>query len=157
MAQASSKIQQLLSAGAVVVSLLFVGFEIRQNTAAQRAETRQGLADGSRDLILAIASDQALSEAYMLYFPRPGNERTHRELTTADTIQVGILMYGVLRNAENVYLQYREGVVDESVLATYAFEDTRYRTEAFKTYWQQQAPFFDSAFVRAFEAANGID
>jgi hypothetical protein len=39
----------------VALSLIFVGLEIRQNTVAQRVQTRQGLADASRDFTLGRA------------------------------------------------------------------------------------------------------
>ena len=50
-------IRETLGFLTVVASMAFVGLEIRQNTAAQRAETRQGLADASREFTLTIATD----------------------------------------------------------------------------------------------------
>jgi hypothetical protein len=149
--------RQVLSAGAVVMSLIFVGLEIRQSTAAQRAQTRQGLAEGSRELILTLATNPRLSDAYYTIFPRPGRERPGQHLTASDSMQARVFLFAQLRNAENVYLQFREGVVDESVLKTYAFEDTRYHTETFREWWGGGAAVsLDTGFVRAFEQANGI-
>jgi hypothetical protein len=48
----------------VALSLIFVGLEIRQNTVAQRAQTRQGLADASRDFTLGRATDPDLSRIW---------------------------------------------------------------------------------------------
>lgn len=140
----------------MVLSLVFVGYELRQSTAAQRAQTRQGLANSSRELTLATNPD--LSNAYYTIFPRPGRERVGQTLTESDSLQAWNFMYAQLRNAENVYLQFHEGVVDESVLRTYAFRDTRYDTDAFREFWSLVAAAnLDTAFVRAFEAANGLN
>ena len=100
-------------------------------------------------------TDPSLAEAFFQMFPRPGQERTIRTLTATDGIQVGVLMYSVLRNLENVYLQSREGVIDESVLLTYGFADPRFTTDAFRQYWVGEAPTFDTAFVRVFESIQG--
>ena len=151
-----SRASQLLSAGAVVVSLLFVGFEIRQNTAAQRAETRQGLAEASRQHIHMVASEPSLTEAYLQLFPMLGEERSYRDLTATDSARARLLMFGNLRNSENVYLQFREGVVSESVLNTYGFANPRYQTTSFRHFWDRYSSLFDPNFVEVFEGANGL-
>jgi hypothetical protein len=151
-----SRVARMVSAGAVVLSLMFVGFEIRQNTAAQRAETRQGLAEASRQHIHMIASEPSLTEAYLQIFPTRGGERYYRELTATDTARANLLMFGNLRNLENVYLQFREGVVDESVLNTYSFANLRYQTTSFREFWRRWSTMLDPRFVEAFEEANGF-
>jgi hypothetical protein len=156
MAKETGHIRQVLSAGAVVLSLIFVGFEIRQNTAAQRAQTRQALADGSRELVLTLATDPILLRAYRGVFPLSDGQSPTEGLAPSDSSQARMLMFAQLRNAENVFMQYREGVVDESVLRTYAFTDPRYQTSVFAEYWRQQTVRLDPGFAKAFEEANGI-
>lgn len=77
-------------------------------------------------------------------------------MTFPDSLTASLAMFGQLRNAENVFLQFREGVIDESVLSTYAYADKRYLTSSFAAYWERVALSFDTAFVRAFEEANGL-
>ena len=57
-------VRETLGFLAVVAGMVFVGIEIRQNTvaqeaqtAAQRAQTRQGLADAGRDFTLMLGTD----------------------------------------------------------------------------------------------------
>ena len=121
MARDSGGLRQLLSAAAVVLSLIFVGLEIRQNTAAQRAQTRQALAEASREFTLTLGSTPNLALVYSTVFPSTDSARGATNLTPADSTAARLLMFTQVRNAENVFLQFREGVVDENVLQTYAF------------------------------------
>ena len=129
-------VPQLLSAVAVVLSLLFVGFEIRQNTAAQRAESRQGLADASREFTLTIATDaEARRVWYGMFSPELFEGREAPQFTFSDSIHARTLMFTNMRNVENVFLQSLEGVIDESVLNTYNFTSATYHAPFFATLW----------------------
>ncbi len=76
----------MLSAIAVVLSLLFVGLELRQNTLAQRAQTRQELARGSREVVLTIADNPTLARAYSGLYGGMGRP-IDSMLTQPDTVQ----------------------------------------------------------------------
>ena len=152
-------IGQLLSAAAVVLSLLFVGLEVRQNTVAQRAETRQALADASTGFMENLVQDADLWEAWVVRW-NWSNERFDRvevpSLTAIDSMKAEIAMRGLLRNAENVYLQYREGAIDQSALGTYGFAGGVWNSPQFREYWATECAFWDAAFVAAFEETNSI-
>ena len=60
MEKARISVPNLLSATAVVLSLLFVGFEIRQNTAAQRSATIEGIASQRIEFNTATWSDDRM-------------------------------------------------------------------------------------------------
>ena len=53
---------ETLGIGAVLIGLIFVGIEIRQNTVAIQAATMQGLTDASQEYMLLLASDSELAE-----------------------------------------------------------------------------------------------
>ena len=61
-------------------------------------------------------------------------------------------------NLENIYLQFREGVIDESALNAYGWRGSlMYETEAFAGWWQEGGRLrFDPRFVEAFEADRPI-
>ena len=50
--------KEMLAALGVIGSLLFVGYEIRQNTEAVRGSTIQGIADQSLQVTLALSMDE---------------------------------------------------------------------------------------------------
>ena len=57
-------IGETLAALGVIASLVFVGLEIRQNTAVARAQTRQALTEDLREFIMTLAADETLFEVY---------------------------------------------------------------------------------------------
>ena len=57
-------IGEILAGAAVVASLVFVGLELRQNTAAVRAQTRQGLADQNTEFVSLISGTPELARAW---------------------------------------------------------------------------------------------
>jgi hypothetical protein len=75
-----------------------------------------------------------------------------------DSLQGRYAMFANLRNVENVWLQFRAGIVGEEILTTYAFSSPRlYQTPAFRQSWEcGWSRVFDADFVRAFEEANSI-
>jgi hypothetical protein len=131
--------------------------ELRQNTLAQQAQTRQELANGSRELLLAIAADPTLARAYSAMYGAMGGY-PDSTLTPLDSLQGRYAMFANLRNLENVWLQSQAGVVDEAVLTTYGFRSSfLYRSDTFRQSWESLwSTVFDIAFVRAFEEANGL-
>jgi hypothetical protein len=151
------RLGQALSATAVVLSLLFVGMELRQNTLAERAQTRQQLANSSRELLLTIADNPTLSRAYAAMYGAMGGF-ADTTLSPSDSLQARFVMFANLRNLENVWLQSQAGVVDEEVLNTYAFRNPRlYSSESFRVSWRTAwSNVLDSSFVRAFGEANDL-
>ena len=144
-------IGELLAGVAVVASLVFVGMELRQNTAAVRAQTRQGLAERNGDFITSISENPELARAFDLRWEPDGISRPG-VLTHTDSVQARLAMAGLLRSVENVYLQFNEGVIDETVLESYAFrQNPVFGTPQFLEYWVAVRDRFDARFVAAFE------
>ena len=50
--------KEFVAATGVILSLVFVGLEIRQNTLAVRSSTRQALSDSHRDIVLGSVLSQ---------------------------------------------------------------------------------------------------
>jgi hypothetical protein len=145
-----------LGAIGVILSLLFVGLELRQSRQLARAEVRQGLVDRDAGIINAVAANPELARAWAVRWELAG-PRPDEALTFTDSIQAQIALLELLRSVENVYLQFREGVVDESVLDTYGFNDSPvFKGAKFKEYWPSLRSRFDPRFVAAFEAEYGI-
>lgn len=60
----SKALVELVSACAVLVGLIFVGFELKQNTEAVEAATLQGITDASQDYLLLMAAEPELSRIW---------------------------------------------------------------------------------------------
>ena len=73
------------SAIAVLLGLAFVGFELRQNTAAVEASSRQSTADASVAWLLTIASDPELARLWGVA------SRESQNLNETEAVQLHLL------------------------------------------------------------------
>lgn len=147
----TTRIGRVLAALGVIASLVFVGLELRQNTEALRAQTRQGLADRNAAAIYAVAENPELARAWTLRWQR--DTLAGQALTMVDSAQANWGMWGMLRFVEHAFLQVEEGVLPESSLNGYAFRgNTNFMTPQFATFWKGIRHRFDARFVAALEA-----
>jgi len=136
-----STVRDTLGFLGVMASLVFVGVEIHQNTAAIRGQTRQALNVDYREWQMTLASNPDLFQRYTEYFGlSPDGHPTYA-------------MNARLRNLENVFLQVREGVVDESVFLSYGWGDSQsFMSPQFRDWWLPRRDHFHPDFVASFEA-----
>jgi hypothetical protein len=98
---------EILSAGAVLVGLIFVGFELRQNTAAMEATTLQSSTDASVDWMMSIASDPELTRIWTT----PPTELD--KLTETERHQLHLLQRSQWFRFQNAYLQWQRETLSE--------------------------------------------
>lgn len=98
---------ELASAGAVFVGLIFVGLELRQNTAAVEATTLQSSTDASVDYIIAIASDPELTRIWST----PATDLD--ELTETESMQLHLLIRAQWIRFQNAFLQWQRGTLSD--------------------------------------------
>ena len=113
----------------VAGSLLFVGLEVRQNTAATRGQTRQELATLNQEWLTLLAADSAFSELYFRAWDNDGEVAPH------ERDRVEFMMVLEMRRLENVFFQYSEGLVDESALNSYGLQATDITRLRFQEWW----------------------
>jgi len=144
-------IREALAALGVILSMLFVGLELRQNTLAVRATALNDLASASRDWLLAISSNPELTATMVRWVEGA-------ELSPTETLAARSQVLALLRNTENVFLQVQAGAVEESALISYGFGGSLpFRSPHFPPFWAQRRDIFHPDFVAAFEAARGLD
>ena len=118
MTEAPSRLTSLIEVFggiAVVVSLVFVGLEIRQNTAASRAATYQEIIRASNEYLLAIGADPGLS----LIMYRASSDSLRERLSGLDQLQYFNVRRVFWRNMENAYVQHPIGVLGDAEWDTY--------------------------------------
>ena len=144
---------ELFTAIGVVLSLLFVGFEIRQNTAVARAQSRNEIASLSQEWLLVLSQDAALNHAYRTYW----SDGNIAELTDTDVSQARFFMTALVIRLEATYLNYEEGLLPEEALRSYGmgapvFASSRFRNE----FWPELRAEFNAEFVRFAESEWGM-
>jgi len=134
----------------VILSLLFVGFEIRQNTAIARGQARQDLTQVNQEWLVLLSQDAEYEALWTKAFGKTVNE-----LTPGEWRRSRLIMTIQMRRLENVFLQYQEGLVDESALRNYGFVRTEiFTTPQFEEYWitEEWRDGFDAEFVNFFDS-----
>ena len=130
----------------VIGSLIFVGVEVRQNTAEIRGSTHQSVSEQVNELYLTIAEDERLSK---LVSEMMENSNLRKNLSPSDQISLDFVVLTGLRRIENIYLQYLDGILSDSAFDRIGM--SFYRIQYAKEAWGKYKGGFDSNFVTFFE------
>jgi hypothetical protein len=145
--------RELIAAVGVILSLLFVGFQIRQNTQVARGQTRQDLAALNQEWLVLQSQDSQFNAIW-----RKGWSHSSTDLlSVSEQSRADWMMRLNLRRIENVFFQYSEGLVDESALNSYGLQASKaFQSTAFDKYWRSVRGGFDPHFVKFFETKMEI-
>jgi hypothetical protein len=98
---------EVSSAIAVLLGLAFVGFELRQNTAAVEASSRQSTNDAAVAWLLTIASDPELAHLWGIASREP------QDLNETEAIQLHLLQRSQWIRFQNAFLQWKSGTLSD--------------------------------------------
>tara|TARA_Y100001970_G_scaffold256561_1_gene334378 strand:- start:885 stop:1340 length:456 start_codon:yes stop_codon:yes gene_type:complete len=130
----------------VIGSLVFVGIEVRQNSAEIRGSTHQSVSEQINELYLTIAENERLSK---LISEMMENSNLRNSLSPADQISLDFVILTGLRRIENIYLQYLDGILSSDAFDRIGI--SFYRIQYAKETWEKYKGGFDSDFVTFFE------
>ena len=143
-------LKEAVGFSAVAASLIFVGLEIQQNTAATRGQTRQELTSLNQEWLILLATDREFNDLWLRAWI------SSSELDPDEIGRAEMMMVLYMRRLENVFLQYQEGLTDEVVLRSYGFHPEQVATISqhtrFKEWWSRWNGRFHPDFVAYFEA-----
>lgn len=108
-----AQLAEIVAAVAVVVSLVYVGKEVRSNTAAIKSASMQAIATSDAETLMAVASDASLSTIV-----RRGHEDPE-ELDPAGRFRDYLFMRNFWLTFQNIYQQSQLELLDESVWQSY--------------------------------------
>jgi hypothetical protein len=106
--EAVSAVGQSIGALAVVISLVYLAVQVRQNTRAVRAATYQEVMETALTFSVAVASDAATALAFHKGI-------AGADLTPGEEAQFTYLFHAWLRVAENGHFHFQNGMLDEEV------------------------------------------
>ncbi len=92
---------------AVLIGLVFVGLELRQNTEAVEAASLQNQTDASTEFLLLIASDTELARIWVDSTKEPS------QLDEVDVARYFFLSRARWIRMQNAYLQWRRGTLSD--------------------------------------------
>jgi len=123
---------ELIGVAAIVLGLVLVAYELRQNTLMMRAQTRDSLTEKQMMFSGWIGTNE--------YAAQIGFKGSRGELEpgTPDYLAYRFLIHGILREWENSFYQYEQGLFEES-----EFEPRRFRWKTnmllpgYRQYWAE--------------------
>ena len=104
-----ASIAEITGAAAIVVSLVFVGFQIRENTIATQSATFQEHLGFEISVLNTVASDPTLSRLYL----QTAEGLPLTELDGDEEAQATWIWTATYRLWEGYFLQYRQGMMSE--------------------------------------------
>jgi hypothetical protein len=144
-------IGELVAASGVILGLVFVAFEIRQNTDAMQSGTIQALSEQSFDYAMRLSEDHEFLRI-QARLTEPGVTRA--DLSPVES-RIQELKYAAgLRIIENRYRQYQFGTVTEASLSQVGGGSRGYYGgHLFQDWWasRDQTLYFAADFIEFFE------
>ena len=125
------RLTSALSALGVILSLVFVGFELRQNTAAVRAAAIQELSAQSVGFLTSWATDEVIPGLLV----RTSQGATPDEFTPEENQRLTLVYLAALRAYEARFIQVQLGVLDEEVFEDMAGNSVFYDRPWLKAQW----------------------
>lgn len=99
-----SSIAEIVSSIAILITLIFLVVEMRQNTEALNAQSRQQILQSAQTQLLFSATNPEMAKSII----KPG------PLTQDESVLLGDWLTSSMRFREYSWLQYRSGVIDEN-------------------------------------------
>ena len=129
----------------VIGSLIFVGLEISQNTAAVRGATQQEISYQVSEMYKIGAENEKIASIMSQSF----QGITKEELTDTDYLQFWLFSMMGYRRVENIYLQFKNGFLKQEALDRIGM--SFYRTPLQRQIWEERKYDFDPEFAIFFE------
>lgn len=128
---------------AVLVGLVFVGLELRQNTLMQRVTATQALSVNYENAVDALGKDTETACIYVRGIKGLDN------LNGIERYRFFVLWFHVLRAGEQLHYYSLEGMVDERIWRGYARQlDEIFRYPGVQQYWEIRKDWYSDEFQR---------
>tara|TARA_S200000501_G_scaffold62231_1_gene52902 strand:+ start:1196 stop:1645 length:450 start_codon:yes stop_codon:yes gene_type:complete len=129
----------------VVGSLIFVGIEIKQNTSAVRGATQQAVSSQVSEMYRIVSESERMAE--LMNGALKGASKS--DLSESDYVSFWNFQMMGLRRIENIYLQYKNGLLTEDAFSRIGMGI--YRTKLVREVWEERKGDFEKDFVIFFE------
>jgi hypothetical protein len=138
--EAIGAIGEVLGAIAVVLTLIYLATQIRQNTSSTRASTYSNTTDGWHTYMQSLTTTDI--ELLVSLATKPS------ELPTAEFYRGYYLCRIMFRRMEHDYYQFKVGTFEPQTWNAYvkAFREDTFRNPAVRAMWKLQSEYLDPSF-----------
>ena len=138
---AISGVAQVVSALAVIGTLIYVARQIKQNTAALRSTATQAASEQAAESYRTLATDPVLAAIFIRGLDSP------QALSDVETAQFNSLWMHVCFNMQNWYMQTHEGFLDGSLLESWSrIMSPISALPGFAAFWEQRRHIYTPEF-----------
>ena len=138
--EAVGAIGELVGAGAVVVTLIYLSFQLRQNTKTIKVISAQAVTEELQAMFSLLSSDQSLAEIFV----EAGN---NNKLDGAKAVRYYTFSSNLLRVYENAFLQRKDKIIDEAHWEGMTRMIIDYtKMTAFPEYWHNRKHWLSNDF-----------
>ena len=122
---------------AIIISLIFVGVQFKENTIATRSATANSANAMAVNWYAATGTDQQSSQLLWDYIKNP------KDLTNGEIYQATILMHGLFLSFQNSFYLAEEGTLDQDVQESLMASVIAVKNQiGFNHYWENRKSLF---------------
>jgi hypothetical protein len=152
MLDAIGNIGDFLGGLGVVVTLIYLAIQVRQNTKSTKTQSYQAAVSAASDWSRQVGID---SESCKIILAGSIDQGA---LSDIERVQYNLIMVSVLRNCENIHYQYINGAIDESTWIGWANRTHSFLApEGAQAWWQNQESAFSPEFRLFANERHGTD
>lgn len=133
---------ELIGSFAVLISLIYLGIQVRRSTDTARTSTYQSVVSDFSALNRAIADSPDLSLLYVQAMEDFGS------LDPGEKARMSQVFYMTFRNFENMFYQHQKGYLDEDVWIGWKRLMLNYHARpGFQSWWAVRSDTYNPQFV----------
>lgn len=141
-----SVLAELIGAVAVVLSLMYVAVEIRQNTQAVQSATYQELVARSNEFLVVLAQDSTLTDIWLR------GEADLSSLTDTEGQRYWWIVQAYWRNMENAFRQHERGMLGDLEYGVYVRLTCSPKAPGRRLGWRTHSATLSPDFIRFVES-----
>lgn len=143
---------ELISSVAVLISLIYLGVQIRKSTEAARTSTYHSIVAAFGSMNQSMANSPDLSLLYVSAL------EDFEALSPAERARISQLFFSSFRYFENMFYQRERGYLEEDVWVGWErLMVTYFRRPGFQSWWGMRREAFSRAFVEYLESEQGAE
>ena len=138
--EAISAIAEVIGVIAIVVSLIYVSIQIKQNTRVARAATRQAISESTENLGSDLIANGEIAAIFVKHM-------SGEELTPVENLRLQARCYRDFQHWENIHYQFDEGLVSNDQWQGFRKNlSSLLAIQAYREYWDHESTHYSEAF-----------
>ncbi len=147
-----ASVAEVIGAAAVIVSLVFVEFQLRETARATRTATASAASASMSAWYMATGCSEQTSALFLDFLQTP------EELTSQQRFQAIMNLHAAIISFQNSYYLAKEGTLDSQILNT-ILESIVVTKDlpGWAIYWKERKPFFFTDFQEYVDSLMSLD